>query len=488
MISITAHRVFVLLPLAAGISLLMDQHAFAEPRANKAKPWQSVSGKNVSESRTLSPVIDADYYDDGKPLEAKVTLGNFLFFDKELSGNRNISCATCHHPLSDTGDGLSLPIGEGGRGLGVTRDTGTGPDVIHERVPRNAPPVFNLGAREFTRIFHDGRVEVDPSHPTGFRNPQGDDLPPGLENALAVQAMFPVTSVTEMAGQAGENTIGDAAAAGKSSGQGGVWELLALRLQGKDPTSPFYDGESSPYLELFQAAYPGEINGVDDITYVHAANAIAAFEAVRWRADNSAFDKYLRGDMQAMSVKAKRGMNLFYGKAGCADCHSGKFQTDHDFHAIAMPQIGPGKGVGLNGHDDFGREAVTADPADHRKFRTPTLRNVELTGPWGHSGAYNSLEAVVRHHLNPVASLEAYDPAEAVLAPRDDLDSIDFLVHQHPASRADIAAANELSPTPLSDKEIDLLLDFLRSLTDRGSIDLRLDVPVNVPSGLPLAE
>ncbi len=435
-----------------------------------------------------SPVRDSDFYDDGNPRDAKVALGNFLFFDKELSGNRNISCATCHHSLTDTGDGLSLPVGEGGRGLGVTRDTGTGMDAIHERVPRNAPPVFNLGAREFVRMFHDGRVETDASQPSGFRNPAGEKLPPGLENPLAVQAMFPVTSATEMAGQAGENPIADAAASANLAGPGGVWEQLARRLQGKDPSSPFYDGSTSPYLSLFVAAYPGEIAGVEDITFVHAANAIAAFEAVAWRADNSPFDRYLRGDREGMSKEAERGMKLFYGKAGCADCHSGKFQTDQDFHAIAMPQIGPGKGVGLNGHDDFGRQAVTGNSADHRKFRTPTLRNVALTGPWGHDGAFNTLEGIVRHHLNPVASLNAYDTAEAILIPRPDLNAIDFQVHSDAASRADIAASNTLAPQALGDEQITQLVAFLRALTDPASIDLRLDVPVNVPSGLPLAE
>ena len=90
--------------------------------------------------RLPEPVTDADYYNGGMPNAAKVELGRSLFFDKLLSGNQNISCATSHHALTDTGDGLSLPVGEGGRGLGVTRDTGSGGDQIHERVPRNAPP------------------------------------------------------------------------------------------------------------------------------------------------------------------------------------------------------------------------------------------------------------------------------------------------------------------------------------------------------------
>ena len=73
---------------------------------------------------------NADFYEDGSPDPARVELGRLLFFDKVLSGNLNISCASCHHSLTDTGDGLSLPIGEGGRGLGVTRNPGIGRDGV----------------------------------------------------------------------------------------------------------------------------------------------------------------------------------------------------------------------------------------------------------------------------------------------------------------------------------------------------------------------
>ncbi len=85
------------------------------------------------------PITDAEYYDLGAPPRAKVELGRLLFFDKLLSGNRNISCASCHHPNLGSGDALSLPVGEGARGLGTSRDTGAGDDAIVERVPRNAP-------------------------------------------------------------------------------------------------------------------------------------------------------------------------------------------------------------------------------------------------------------------------------------------------------------------------------------------------------------
>jgi len=420
---------------------------------------------------------DGDYYNNGAPHPAKVELGNLLFFEKELSGNRNISCATCHHTLADTGDGLSLPVGEGARGLGVIRDTGIGNDAIHERVPRNAPPVFNLGAREFVTLFHDGRVQVDANQPSGFRSPAGDELPLNLENVLAAQAMFPVTSGTEMAGQAGENSIADAAAAGNLAGPDGIWEQLADRLK-----------VIPEYVALFVAAFE-DINDADDITYAHAANAIAAFEAFAWRADNSPFDRYLRGDKKALSPAARKGFYLFYGKAGCSQCHSGVFQTDHQFHAIAMPQIGPGKGHGADGNEDFGREAVSGNAQDRFRFRTPTLRNVVLTGPWGHAGAFNSLKAMVLHHLNPQVSLENYDTAQVVLPSRTDLNALDFAVHNNPEKRAAIASANELpANNRLRAGEIKYLMDFLYALTDPGSIDLRSDTPKQLYSGLPLAE
>ncbi len=408
------------------------------------------------------------------PNQAKVELGKNLFFDKILSGNLNTSCATCHHVLTDTGDGLSLPVGEGGRGLGVTRDTGELLDTIHERVPRNAPPVFNLGAREFTSMFWDGRVQVDPAQPSGFVTPAGDDFPAGIDNALAAQAMFPVTSTTEMAGQPGENFIADAYVDYPEHPLPEIWRQLAERLQA-----------IPEYVEMFMAAYP-EISGPSDITFVHAANAIGAFEAEAWRADQSPFDRFLRGETGAMSQTAKAGMKLFYGKARCSSCHSGQFQTDHQFHAIAMPQIGPGKGDGTLGTEDFGREQVTGDPANRYQFRTLTLRNVALTGPWGHDGAYNSLEAVVRHHLNPVESLYNYDETQAVLPEFDLAD--DFTVTLDQSVLAAIAQANELKPVRLNKRQFSNLMDFLHALTDPASIDLRNDIPMRVPSGLTLVE
>jgi cytochrome c peroxidase len=292
--------------------------------------------------------------------------------------------------------------------------------------------------------------------------------------------MFPVQSFAEMAGQPGENPIADAAAAGNLAGPGGAWEQLAQRLQA-----------IPEYVGLFMAAFD-DVKRAEDITYVHAANAISAFERVAWRADNSPFDRYLRGDNRAMSADAVEGMRLFYRKdrdgGSCATCHSGKFQTDQKFHAICMPQLGPGKGDDQDGQGDYGREQVTHDMRDHYKFRTPSLRNVALTAPYGHDGAFNTLRAVVEHHLDTVASLQNYDRSQVVIPSRPDLDEKDFAVMDDPSRVADIAAAGELRPMSYTDREVDHIIDFLNALTDANSLDLRRDVPASVPSGLPLAE
>lgn len=420
-------------------------------------------------------VVDSDFHDNGNPGAAKVELGKNLMFDKILSGNRNISCATCHHSLTDTGDGLSLPVGEGGLGLGVTRGED---DEIFERVPRNAPPVWNLGATSMTFMFHDGRVSADSSSPSGCKTPAGNNLPNNMDNVLACQAMFPVTSATEMAGQDGENPIANAAANGNLAGSGGVWELLADRLQA-----------IPEYVNMFIAAFD-DIDEASDITYAHAANAISAFERVNWRADNSPFDRFLRGNDGAMSGEAKAGMDIFYGKGGCSSCHSGKFQTDMGFYAIAMPATGAGRGSGPGGIDDFGREQVTLDSADRYKFRTPPLRNVALTAPYGHGGAFDTLEGIVRHHLDPVDSLNDYDCENDTVLPSlgSEVDDKDCAAMNDAGTVQSIGDHNELSPVDLSDKEVGRLLDFLNALTDPSSIDLRSDTPMTVPSGLTLAE
>ncbi len=280
-----------------------------------------------------------------------------------------------------------------------------------------------------------------------------------------------------MAGQIGSNPVADAAATGTLAGPGGVWDQLAERLR-----------NIPAYVDRFKLAYPSEISGAADITFVHAANAIAAFENVGYRADNSPFDTYWRGNFKAMTFKQRNGMQLFYSKANCSTCHAGTFQSDMQFHALAMPQIGPGQGDGPDGLDDYGRERVTQNPGDRFKFKTPSLRNVELTAPYGHDGAYATLEAVIQHHLDPVKALQSYDPSQTVLPSRPDLNAMDFKLQSDPTRRALLLNGQNFKPVKLSKGQIANLVEFLKALTDPKSRDLSGEAPATVPSGLPVGD
>jgi len=473
----------------AGLLLLFGAAGCGNGSAGAGRINSSPSGSGGSTDPTADSSGGRHHHRDpnqivfAKADPAQAALGNLLFYDKILSGNKNIACATCHHALAANGDGLSLPIGEGGNGLGVTRNTGVGADAVFTRVPRNAPPLFNLAAEGFTTLFWDGRVQVNPDAPSGFDSPAGDDLPTGLASLLAAQAMFPVTSVEEMAGVAGENPIGAAAEAGDLAGPDGVWAQLAERIRG-----------IPEYVDRFVDAFD-DVAGAEDITFVHVANAIAAFETQAFRFTNSPFDAYLAGDEDALTKQEKRGMALFNGAARCSVCHSGPLQTDFDFHPTAQPQIGPGKGVGVLGREDFGRELFTGDPEERYHFRTPSLRNVALTAPYGHAGAFDTLEAQVRHYIDTTESLNDYDRSQAVLPSRPDLDALDFLIMDRQDVLDGIAdetaeAFEELDARPrgLSDRDVDDLVAFLNALTDPAALDLRHLVPDDVPSGQTLVE
>jgi cytochrome c peroxidase len=419
----------------------------------------TIAGVGTAQTQTLGPApefVEPDF--------AHAELGQLLFYDPILSGNTNISCATCHHPRLGTSDGLSLGIGEGGVGLGTERTLDT-ENTPEQRIPRNSPGLWNLGATEFTTFFHDGRLEADSSQPDGIRTPLGTHMRSGFKSALAAQAMFPVLSPDEMAGHYSENDVSKAVRLGFLTQEGGAWDLIAARV-----------AAIPEYEQRFNEIAPNE-----EITFTAIANVIADFIAFEWRADNSPFDQAMRGEA-GLPEEAAIGMDLFYGKAGCSSCHSGWFQTDHKFHSIALPQIGPGKAARFENHvRDDGRLRVTGDPEDAFAFRTPSLRNVTLTAPYGHNGAYAQLEDMVRHHLDPVGSLRNYSIELGTLpAFPGSEDQRAMLDPQHVDA---IAQSNSLPKVKLTDEEIDALLSFLKSLEDPA---VRLGVPDQVPSGLPV--
>lgn len=410
------------------------------------------------------PLMETDFH----PFDPKLAeIGRLLFYDPVLSGNRNISCGTCHHHELASGDGLALGIGEGGEGLGSNRTTGRGDGLIEKRVPRNAPGLFNLGAREIRVLFHDGRLSIDDIFGNGFNSPAEEYLPKDLKGILAAQSLFPLTSETEMAGNPEENAVAGAAYDRIDH----VWPLLVERVRG-----------ISEYVERFRQT-DAAITGAGDLSIVHIANALGDFINSEWRSTDSAFDRYLAGDASAMTDQAQAGMALFYGKANCSACHSGRLLSDQEFHALALPHFGPGRTRRFDPYvRDVGRMAESDRLEDAYRFRTPMLRNVALSGPWGHNGAYATLEGIVRHHLDPLPSLKAWTP-EMVQLPADErLAEVDFIALQDRRERARLESRIDIEPVALEDREVDELIAFLKALT--GKTDGRLGRPRMVPSGL----
>ncbi|MEM9013181.1 MAG: cytochrome c peroxidase [Pseudomonadota bacterium] len=407
---------------------------------------------------------------DFPPVDAEETaIGRLLFYDPILSGNRNISCGTCHHHDHASGDGLALGVGEGGKGVGEERSTGAGAHRIEQRVPRNAPALFNLGARQVTTLFHDGRLTIAETYANGFDSPAEEALPDGLASILAAQALFPITSETEMAGSPGENDISFAAGSDITR----AWAEIAKRVR----TIPAYGTRLAA------------VNGFDDaaeVTIVEIANALGAFVASEWRSFDSPYDRFLAGEA-SLPADAMRGLDLFFGAAGCGTCHSGPLLTDQRFHALALPHFGPGRTRPFDPYvRDVGRMAETDRLEDAYRFRTPSLRNVALTAPYGHNGAYATLEGIVRHHLDPVAAFDAWTETEVALPAADWLAIEDFVALEDRRERARLRAAVDIAPVALTDGEVADLVAFLNALTGAESVKGRLGRPETVPSGLPV--
>ncbi|MEM6371318.1 MAG: cytochrome c peroxidase [Pseudomonadota bacterium] len=410
--------------------------------------------------------------DDFIPVEAaQAELGQLLFYDRILSGNRNIACSTCHHPDFGTGDGLSLGIGEGGMGLGPDRTAGTGDARIRKRIPRNAPGLWNLGARDLTVMFHDGRLSIADTYENGFNSPAQEWLPAGLNDLLAAQAIFPLVAQFEMAGNPKENEVAGAI----HDLIDYAWPILTERVR-----------HIPAYADLFARAYP-HIQTSSDITIADIANALSAFMIWEWTSFDSPFDAYLAGEGTALTHPEQKGMRLFFGKAQCVTCHSGPLMSDQGFHALGLPPFGPGRTRQWDPMvRDVGHMGESNRLEDAYAFRTPMLRNVALTAPYGHNGAYPTLEGIVRHHLDPETAFDAWRPEMAALPDVPWLASIDFAVWQDSREMARQRAAVQPRPIGLNDAEVNDIVAFLNALTGETATTGRLGVPDVVPSGLPV--
>jgi cytochrome c peroxidase len=379
-----------------------------------------------------------------------VALGQMLFFDRELSGNRNIACATCHLPPLHAVDERRLAIGQD-----------------QARLTRSAVDLFNRGTVEV--MFWDGRLAMRDG---AIVAPV--PMPEGVATLLQAQALLPLLDRHEMRGVSGDVAVDGRAnelAMLPDDSAEAIWSAIVVRLLAIEG-----------YRTLFARAFPSV--AMADLSIVHVARAIASFESRLWELTDTPFDDYLGsvsepGRDDALDDRQRRGAEIFFGDGGCARCHDGPLLSDDRFHDIGVPQIGPGRDAQ---HRDEGRFAVTGSESDRFAFRTPPLRNVALTPPYMHDGAYTSLEEAVRHHLDPIGALARYD---GITLPSD----LAGQVHHE----LDEAIAANLDPDTrplrsLEEADVEALLAFLQSLSSRTEMSLppMAGMPSAVPSGLPI--
>ena len=277
--------------------------------------------------------------DNPQTLE-KVELGRLLFWDPILSGNRQVACATCHHPDFGYAENLDLSIGVDGAGLGSDRHF-VSPDPI-PFVKRNSQTVLNTA---FNGIDLEG--EYDPATAPMF----WDDRARGLE----AQALLPILTFEEMRGHAypEEDAV----------------DTVVARLQA-----------IAEYRSLFAEAFEGE----DAVSAENLGKALAAFQR-SLVANNSPYDRYMRGETNAMTRLQIRGMQRFE-QVGCINCHNGPMFSDYKLHVLGI------RDNRLLEESDSG--AVEQPYA----FRTPSLRNLALTAPYMHNGLFATLEDVVEFY------------------------------------------------------------------------------------------
>lgn len=304
----------------------------------------------------------------------KVALGRSLFFDKRLSADRTISCATCHDPARAFTDGNRLAVGVGAK-------EGT----------RNTPTILNAVFAE--TLFWDGRA-----------------------GSLEEQVSHPIMSSFEM-------------------GMSGKQELID-RLS------------SVPaYRRQFKQVFNSEGISLDTI-----AKAIAAYERTLL-SGNSTFDRFIAGDNSAITAGQQRGWELFKGKAKCIECHTyssgAPFFTDFKFHNTGIAatdslfnalseRLSGAKETPLSlahsaGFSELGRFTVTVKNEDVGAFKTPTLRDVELTSPYMHDGSLRTLIDVVQFYNRGGSSNSHLDA--------------------------------RISPLDLTPAEVNDLVEFMRTLT-----------------------
>lgn len=278
--------------------------------------------------------------------KSRVELGEKLFFDKIMSRDRSLSCASCHNPSLAFTDCKTTSIG-----------------IRGQKLDRNSPTLINVA-------YQDSGLLFDRGVPT-----------------LEMQVLVPVQEHKEFDFDL---------------------KLIAERLK-----------KDTNYVALSYKAYERAPS-----PFV-ITRAIASYERTLISGD-SPYDKYINGNKELLNDSEKRGMNIFFNKLNCSQCHSG-----FNFTNLSLEN----NGLYNNPYPlDSGRMRISHQEKDRDLFKVPTLRNIDLTSPYMHDGSIKTLEDVINHYSS--------------------------------GGRAHINKSKLIEPFDISEEEKEDLINFLKSLTD----------------------
>lgn len=350
--------------------------------------------------------------------------GQFLFYDERLSGDGSVSCASCHDPRH----GFSVPT-RLGHGM--------------ETTPRHPPTLLNTAHQR----WYDWDGKADSLWAQAVRPLENPDEH-GTSRTAVVQLVYETPELRRAYREV----------------FGAMPETLSNHERFPERARPVPGSKPSPAQRAWNDMSESDRRLVNRV-FSNVLKAIAAYEE-QLTTGPAPFDRYVAGlesrddtKLDALSPSAKRGLELFVDEAGCIRCHNGPNFSDETFHNLGLGsrpwlrERDPGRyrGVELVQSSPFNatgpysdaREGREADRIEflHRtsesrgQFKTPTLRNVELTAPYMHGGHFDTLEEVVRFYSA--------------------LDEMPTIGHRE----------EMLKPLGLTDGEVDDLVAFLRSLT-----------------------
>ena len=367
--------------------------------------------------------------DPNNPLtKEKVLLGQLLFHEPAMGvipvnskGGKTYSCASCHHAGSDFHAGVRQGIGEGGTGFGFfgegrKLDPGYRVDDIDVQ-PIRTPTILNVAFQE--AMLWNGQFGAPFNDAHKDKWTQGTPLEANWHGFEGVETQA----------------------------------IAGMGVHRQEVNREMV--EEAGYKALFDLAFP---DTPEDERYstINAALAIAAYERTVM-SNEAPFQKWLKGDKDAMTVEAMKGALIFFDKGECFECHTGPALNSMRFEAYGMGDLLGGSVIksNTNNKEHLGRGGFTRLPEDMYKFKVPQLYNLNRVKFLGHGGTFHSLREVVEY--KNIGRPENQRVPDTALSPY-------------------------FHPLDLDHLEITALMAFLQdALEDR---DLSRYVPSSLPSGL----